>query len=130
MKTKPIINSYQDLLEYEKSIELKVDLELSSFKNEFQLLKEDLNPTSLAVKSVGRLMSNEKSAGFINNFVGDSVNFLLKKVFLRNSGLLTRIAIPLLAKAPITNILTNILKNKGPEWMNTLANKIISKKNS
>ncbi|MDA3614396.1 hypothetical protein [Polluticaenibacter yanchengensis] len=127
MKTKPIINSYQDLLDYEKSIALKVDLELSSFKNEFQLLKEDLNPTTLAFKSVSKLMSNDKSAGIVNNFVGDSVNFLLKKVLLRNSGLLTRIAVPLLAKAPITNMLTNLLKNNAPGWINNLTNKITQK---
>ena len=120
------INTITELKAEQKRLRLKQLVLESEIKTEFAALKESFAPLKMLTKGVGNTLSS-KDNGIIGNSFGGIAEFLVRNVVLRNSGFLTRLIVPYLAKNTASNIAEN---NKGEivDWVTGLISKFSKRK--
>lgn len=96
------ISNIQELeAERERLLMRKVHLE-GEIKNSFNELKEDLQPLNAFRKGVSGFLSS-KNNDVLSGSIGGVVEYLLRNLVFRRSGLLTRLIVPYLAKNATAN---------------------------
>lgn len=96
-------------------------------ENNFKELKESFAPLQLVTDGAAKMLVN-KNNGIANDAIGLISDFVLRKVFLRNSGFILRLILPLLARNTVSNLLTEN-KTKILGWLGDLILKMGDRKN-
>lgn len=110
-KTSTSIQSYTDLMVEKERLKLLFAAQKQDIKDEINSIKDELSPISLALKSVGFFTKQDKSLGLFNKAINNGIDFLLKKVILRDAGWLTKLIVPFITK----NIVSNFAAKKVEE---------------
>lgn len=99
------ISNLQELeAERERLMLRKIHLE-GEIKNSFNKIKEDLQPLNAFRKGVSGFLSS-KNNDVLSGSIGGVVEYLLRNLVFRRSGLLTRLIVPYLAKNATTNLVS------------------------
>jgi hypothetical protein len=99
----------------------------SEIENNFNTLKESFAPLQLVTDGAAKMLVN-KNHGIANETISMILDFILKKVVLRNSGFILRLILPLIARNTANNLLTEN-KTKILGWIGDLILKASSRKN-
>lgn len=94
--------------------------------NNFNEIKHDLSPLTMIKKGAQKAVSSEQ-IGLVNNSIAGIVGFVFSKVLLRNSGFITRLVIPFLAKN-LTKNYVHDNKTKILGWLGKLITGFAEKK--
>lgn len=109
------INTLAELRQERQRLYLHKAYLETEIQNNFNEIKEQLKPLQLVTKGASKLLSSKD-----NSIIGDSVgyitNLLVKNVFLRNSGFLTKMIVPFIAKKFAGNLAENN-KSKITHWV-------------
>ena len=111
--SKAAIHSYASLLAEKQRLQALLAVQKQDIKDEITSIKHELNPIGLAIKGIGFFTKQDKSLGFFNKAINNGVDFLLKKVVLKNAGWVTKMVVPFIAK----NMLSNFAARKVEEEM-------------
>ncbi len=109
-----------------KRLRAKKELLEVEIENDFNEIKNDLSPLTLINKGAKKVLVSDQ-LGLVNTSIGGVVDFLLKKIVLRNSGLITRLVIPFLAKN-LTKNYVHDNKTKILGWFGSLITRLTEKK--
>lgn len=104
------IKSYQDLLVERQRLKLLLYEREIEVKAEFELLKLKLKPVSNILDFAEKLTTKDRHNPLVNVGIDLGVNFLLKKVLLRNAGWFVKILTPVFVK----NYLSHEVVEKNP----------------
>jgi hypothetical protein len=122
------INTLAELKEERKRLNArKVFLE-SEIKMNYEAIKEDLKPLQLITKGAGKALSSKDNSLF-GDSIGHITNLVVKKIFLKNAGFLTRMIVPFLAK----NVASNVAEENKPkitEWITDLIGRIKNRRSN
>jgi hypothetical protein len=119
------INTLEELKEERRRLNMRKDLLETEIKNDFAGIKEDLKPLQLLTKGAGAMLSS-KDNGIAGSSAGFLTGFLVKKLILKNSGFLTKLIVPYLAK----NVASNVVEENKPkiaDWISALISKFAKK---
>jgi hypothetical protein len=120
------INTLEELKAERLRLKMRKALLETEIRNNFNEIKEDLKPLQLLTKGAGKLLSS-KDNGIAGNSAGFLTEFIVKKLILKNSGFLTRLIVPYLAK----NVASNVVEDNKPkiaDWISGLLAKFMNKK--
>lgn len=104
-----------------RKLELESDIRLV-----FAEIKSDLQPLNMIKNGAASLFSNRTEGDIVGNTAGMITNFLLRNVLLRNSGFITRLVLPFLARNATANYVSEH-KTKITDWLLHLYEKIRKK---
>ncbi|MGZ3883063.1 MAG: hypothetical protein ACXVP0_05550 [Bacteroidia bacterium] len=94
----------------------------AELKKDVAGLKESLAPLAMVTSGAKQMLSS-KDNSLVSTSVGSLVNFLTRHVLLRNSGLITRLLVPYIAKNATSNLVENN-KSKIVDWVGSLISKL------
>ncbi|SJZ97632.1 hypothetical protein [Sediminibacterium ginsengisoli] len=97
------ISTYQDLLNEQARLESSLAVTKTEITKEIAEWKEKLKPVGNVLNTVGKMTNRDTSNPLANLGIDLGVNFLLKKVLLRNAGWITRLLGPLLVRNYLTH---------------------------
>jgi hypothetical protein len=120
------INTLKELREERERLYAKRAFLESEIRKGFDEIKEDLKPLQMITKGAGKALSSKDNSLF-GDSIGHITNLVVKKIFLKNAGFLTRMIVPFLAK----NVASNIAEENKPkvsEWISDLIAKIKSRR--
>lgn len=120
------IENLAQLKAEQKRLRAKREMLEVEIENNFNEIKHDLSPLALINKGAKKALVSDQF-GIVNTSVGGIIDFLLKKVLLRNSGLITRLVIPFLAKNLSRNYVHDN-KTKILGWFGSLITNLGKKK--
>lgn len=120
------VNTITELRAEQKRLQLKRLVLESEIKNGFVELKQSFGPLKMLTHGVGSTLSS-KDNGIIGTSVGSIAEFITRNIVLRNSGFLTRLIVPFLAKNTASNIAENN-KSEIVDWVSNLISKFSKKK--
>lgn len=115
MKT---INTLAELRQERQRLNMHKAFLETEIKRDFNDLKEKFKPLNI--------MSN-KDNNLLGNSVGALADVLIKNVFLSNSGFVTRLVVPFLAKKFTSNVVEEN-KSKITDWIGDLFSKFVNRK--
>jgi hypothetical protein len=92
------INSYDELVQRQHQVQELLGAQKELVKYDFEQLKTDLKPASVALKFVSNITTLDKRNPLINEGIDKVVDLVLKKVILARSGWITKLLIPFLVK--------------------------------
>ncbi|CAN5573848.1 hypothetical protein BH10BAC3_BH10BAC3_14620 [soil metagenome] len=118
--TKPEINSYNDLIAEKERLRAQFGIQKQALKDDFTALKDSLNPIKAVAKSLGKLTTPDKSLGFLNTGLSFGVDMLLRKVLLRKSGWIVKLAAPFLVKNLVSHFAASKIKTGMPDLQNII----------
>lgn len=116
------ITSYQDLLIEKQRLTLLLYERKIELKTEFEQLKTKLQPLTNIIDFAEKVSTKDRKNPLINMGIDLGVNFLLKKVLLRNSGWIIKILMPLVVK----NFLSHEV-SEHPNWIQKIGHFIKKK---
>jgi hypothetical protein len=119
------INTLEELKAERKRLSYRrLNLE-RQIKEDFEEIKQSLEPVNLLTAGAKKSLENEKNHLF-GNSVGLATTFLAK-IALKNSGFLPRLIVPLLVKNMTSSL---VEKNKARifNWIGNIASKVSGKK--
>jgi len=119
------INTLTELKAEQKRLRLKEQVLQQEIKTEFAALKESFAPLKMLTQGVGNTLSS-KDNGIMGTSLGAVAEFLTRNVLLRNSGFLTRLIVPYLAKNTASNAAENN-KSEIVDWVSGLISKFTKK---
>ncbi len=99
------ITTYKDLCDEKKRLTLLVEQTKAVIKDDFNALREGIQPAADALSVMGKLTSRDKTNPLINFGVDFVVDVLVKKVLLAKVGWIPRIVVPFVLKNFGSNIL-------------------------
>lgn len=108
------IQSYTDLMVEKERLKLLFAAQKKDIKDEIQSIKDELSPVSMALKSVGFFTKQDKSLGLFNKALNNGVDFLLKKVILKDAGWLTKLIVPFITKNIVSNLAAKKVEQELP----------------
>ena len=120
------IDNLEQLKAEKKRLKLRAQTLEGNIRNDWETVKYKLAPVNLVINSFSKSLSRDKQ-----NFVGETLNIgidlLLRKVLLRNRGILVKWIVPYLVK----NLTGNYIKDHRVDVMSWLRNKLgsVFKKN-
>lgn len=120
------INTIEELKAERQRLYMRKAFLETEIKNSFEEIKEQLKPLQVITKGAGKLLSS-KDNSIVGNSVGFLTDVLVKKVILRNSGFLTRLIVPYLAK----NVASNVAEENKPkiaDWISDLIGRFAHRK--
>jgi hypothetical protein len=120
------INTLAELKAEQKVLHYRKTFLETEIKKDISELKEDLEPLKVFTKSAGNAFPS-KNNGLLGNAFGYLAEFLAKNVFLRNSGFLTRLIVPFLAKNTTSNLVEDH-KPKIIDWIKNMISRFSNKK--
>ena len=110
------ITSYQDLLVERQRLTLLLNERKIGVKTEFEIIKTKLQPLSHILDFAEKITTKDTNNPLMNMGLELGVNFLLKKVLLRNAGWIIKILMPLFVK----NFLSHEVSEKAT-WVQKIA---------
>ena len=120
------IDSLADLRTERFRLRQKSFLLEEEIKNNFNELKSSFAPLQLIKDGAANMFVNNNN-GMMNTGISSIVGFLMRTVFLRNAGFITRLIVPFLAKNTANNFVADN-KTKILGWMSDLFLKAVKKK--
>lgn len=96
-------------------------------ENDFNTLKKSFAPLQLVTDGAAKMLVN-KHNGIANSAIGMISDFVLRKIFLKNSGFILRLILPVLARNTASNLLSEN-KTKILGWIGDLILKMGNRKN-
>lgn len=121
------INNLSDLKSERIRLHNKKRFLEKEIENNFIQLKESISPSKLITNGASKMLVN-KNYGLVNEIISLITDTVLKKVIFRNSGLLTRLIVPFLARNTANNLLQEN-KTKVLGWIGEFILKLGKKKN-
>lgn len=106
------ITNYEELLAEKQRLKLLLSEREMELKTEFEEIKAKLRPLAQIMDFAEKITSKEKNNPLINTGIEVGVNFLLRKVLLRNAGWIIKLLMPVLVR----NYLTHEVKEENG-WM-------------
>lgn len=106
------INTYDELLAEKQRLKLLLSQREMELKTEFEGIKTKLKPLTGIIDFAEKITSKEKNNPLVNTGIEVGVNFLLRKVLLRNAGWIIKLLMPVLVR----NYLTHEVKEDNG-WM-------------
>ncbi|MCW3072507.1 MAG: hypothetical protein JWO44_2397 [Bacteroidetes bacterium] len=120
------INTLAELKEERQRLYMRKAFLETEIKTNFNEIKEQLKPFHSLAKGAGKFLASKD-----NSVVGSSVGFLtsalVKNVLLRNSGFITKLIVPYLAK----NVASNVAEDNKPKiagWISDMIARFMPKK--
>lgn len=92
------ISSYQDLLVERQRLKLLLYERKIELKAEFEVIKTKLKPLEQILDFAKRITTKDRHNPLIGAGLDAGVNFLLKKVLLRNTGFIIKLLAPIFVK--------------------------------
>jgi hypothetical protein len=92
------IRSYEDLEREEQLLEELLHTQKQLVQLDIQILKQELKPASLALKSFNKITTVDKNNLFLNEGANKVIDFVLNKFVLGHSGWITRFIVPFFLK--------------------------------
>ncbi len=92
------ITTYNDLVFEKKRLRLVLEERKILVQAEFEEIKVKLKPLAHIIEEVEKITSKDRRNPLFNLGVDLGVNLLLKNLFLRNAGFITKLIVPFLAK--------------------------------
>ncbi len=120
------IDSLVQLRAEKKRLQAKKIMLEAEIENNFNEIKHDLSPLTLIKKGAEKAVSSEHY-GVVNYSISGILDFVFKKVLLRNSGIVTRLVVPFLAKN-LTKNYVHDNKTKIMGWIGSLISRVAAKK--
>jgi len=116
--SKPDIKSYKDLIAEKHRLKTQFGIQKQAIKDDFDVLKESLNPVKAVVRSLGKLTTPDKSLGLLNAGLSFGVDMLLRKVLLKKSGWIVRLVAPFFVKNLVSHFAASKIKTEMPDLQN------------
>ena len=105
--SKSNIFTFSDLMaEKERLLTLQL-VQKKEIKEEITSLKEDFKPANLALKSIGYFTNKDNSTILVNALLNNGVDFISKKLLLKNAGWAAKIIFPFVTKKLLSSIIIN-----------------------
>ena len=109
------IKSYKDLLEEKQRLKLLLHERQIAIKAEFEVVKAKLKPVHTVLEFVEKITTRDKHNPLVNTGIEVGVNFLLRKVVLRNAGWIAKILMPVFVRNYLSH---EVEENAG--WINKI----------
>jgi hypothetical protein len=121
------IKSYKDLLAEKQRLKEKFAVQKTELTAEIASLKDVINPFSGILKTagstIGKFISPDKSMGILNTGLGFAVDVIVRKLILKKSNWLVKLAAPFLIRNLLSHLAAYKIKTQMPEMepvINTL----------
>lgn len=106
------ISSYDELLQEKQRLKLLLSEREMALRTEFEDIKTKLKPLSSILEFTEKITKRDSTNPLINTGIDVGVNFLLRKVLLRNAGWIAKLLMPVFVR----NYLSNEVKEH-PAWL-------------
>ncbi len=120
------INTLAELRAEQQLLRLRKTYLETEIKKGFAEIKEDLAPLKLLTKGAKDMLVN-KDHSILGASAGLAADLLTRNTFVKNSGFLAKLIVPLLVKNAASNIVDNN-KERVTGWIETLIEKFTNKK--
>ena len=117
---KPHIKSYDDLVAEKQRLKDLFSEQKQSIRTDLISLKDDLNPAKQIFKKIGIFTSPDKSLGLLNVGLGFGLDMLLRKVLLKKSGWIVRLAAPFVIKTALSHLVAEKIRTEMPGLKNII----------
>ena len=97
------ITNYDELLVEKQRLKLLLSQREMELKTEFEEIKIKLKPLTGIIDFAEKITSKDKNNPLINTGIEVGVNFLLRKVLLRNAGWIIKLLMPVFVRNYITH---------------------------
>jgi hypothetical protein len=114
------IKSYDDLVAEKQRLKDLFSEQKQSIRTDLISLKDDLNPVKQIFKKIGIFTSPDKSLGLLNVGLGFGLDMLLRKVLLKKSGWIVRLAAPFVIKNALSNFVAEKIRTEMPGLKNII----------
>lgn len=106
------IHTYEDLMVEKQRLKLLLNQRKILLETEFENVKLKLKPLSHILDFTDKITTNDRNNPLISTGIEVGVNFLLKKIFLRNAGWIIKFVMPIVVR----NFLSHEV-SEHPTWM-------------
>lgn len=117
---KPHFKSYDDLVAEKQRLKDLFSEQKQSIRTDLISLKDDLNPAKQIFKKIGIFTSPDKSLGLLNVGLGFGLDMLLRKVLLKKSGWIVRLAAPFVIKNALSHFVAEKIRTEMPGLKNII----------
>lgn len=104
--TKPMITSYEELMEEKARLKAKLSQHKSDMRSSFNGIKEEFNPISQFAQTTKDVWTADTSNPLIAMGIGKITDLVLKKGILRNAGFLPKLLVPLVVEKISTYLIS------------------------
>ncbi|MES2649777.1 MAG: hypothetical protein V4717_23060 [Bacteroidota bacterium] len=111
---KPDIKSYDELVSEKERLKALFTSQKEGIKTEIAALKDNFNPVKTMAKKFGKFTTPDKSLGLLNAGLSFAVDLILRKVILKKSGWMVRLAAPFIVKNVVSHFAANKIKSDMP----------------
>jgi hypothetical protein len=109
------ISTYDELLQEKQRLKLLLSEREMALRTEFEDIKTKLQPVNRVLEFTQKLMSKDTNNPLVNAGIDVGVNFLLKKVLLRNASWIAKFLAPIF----VSNYLSHEV-SEHPNWLKKL----------
>jgi hypothetical protein len=106
------ISSYEELLQEKQRLKLLLSEREMALRTEFEEIKSKLKPLSTILDFTEKITTKDANNPLITTGIDVGVNFLLRKVLLRNAGWIMKFLMPIFVR----NYLSHEV-NEHPDWL-------------
>lgn len=92
------INTYEDLLEEQKRLQLLLHTQKQIIRQDVRNIKDELAPVKTAINYIGKFTTRDASNPLINGTVNTAIDLLIRKVILGRAGWITKLVVPFIIK--------------------------------
>jgi hypothetical protein len=111
---KPDIKTYDDLLSEKQRLKTLFNDQKQSIRNDIISLKDNLDPAKALLKKIGTFTGPDKSLGLLNAGLTFGLDMLLKKVLLKKSGWIIRLAAPFFIRNALSHFAAKKIRTEMP----------------
>jgi hypothetical protein len=106
------ISSYEELLQEKQRLKLLLSEREMAVRTEFEEIKTKLRPLTTIMDFAEKITTKDSTNPLINTGIDVGVNFLLRKVLLRNAGWILKLLTPIFVR----NYISHEVKEH-PAWL-------------
>ena len=111
---KPDIRSFDELVSEKERLKALFASQKEGIKAEIGALKDNFDPVKKIAKKMGKFTGPDKSLGLLNTGLGFAIDLLLRKVILKKSGWMVKLAAPFIVKNVVSHFTANKIKSDFP----------------
>lgn len=105
----PIINTYEDLLQEESRLKLKLTLQKAEFRHHYHVLADKLDPVEKIAGIVKNVTTPNTRNPLVNTGLNLAIDLVLRGFYNSKVGWLPKLVVPFVLK----NLSSNLVNKKG-----------------
>ena len=114
------INTYDDLIAEKLRLKARFVTQRQAIRDDISALKDSFDPLKAVGKSLSKLTAPDKSLGLLNAGLSFGVDMLLRKVLLKKSGWIVKLAAPFLVRNLVSHFAASKIKTGMPDLQNII----------